>query len=229
MQLTLAPAALAEYLAKQLNHLYPDGQEVRAADLMPHMDLALQRLEFCFSRIKIRHYNQAGTGTKFNHLFADQYILWLWFLANTIHRQDGNPTLATKIYLLNKSLHAFDAMYDTHLPDIFMVVHGVGTVLGKAEYADFFVVYQGCTIGNNHGIYPKLGKGLGLGASASVVGACEVGEYVSVGIGTHVLDMSLPEQSVAYRNTDGKLEVRPHQAGKSLASEYFLAEFLYAK
>jgi serine O-acetyltransferase len=78
-------------------------------------------------------------------------------------------------------------MYDTKLPEIFLVIHGVGTVLGKAQYSNYFVVYQGCTIGSNHGKYPVLGRGLGLGANAAIIGACRVGDDVSIGMGTAVI------------------------------------------
>ena len=41
MRVSLAPRALAGYLAKQLNAFFPDGHPVAVDDLLPHLDLLL--------------------------------------------------------------------------------------------------------------------------------------------------------------------------------------------
>ena len=38
------------------------------------------------------------------------------------------------------------------MPDIFMVVHPLVTIVGKVDYKDYLVVYQNCTIGSSSGI-----------------------------------------------------------------------------
>ena len=102
------------------------------------------------------------------------------------------------MYYLNKSLHGFDCSYSTKLPDIFLIFHGVGTVLGKASYSDYFVSLQGCTIGSHRGAYPVLGKGVALAAGSSVIGACELGSGVSVSANTHVYNLDVNANKVVY-------------------------------
>ena len=54
MQLSLSRTELALYVRKQFEHLFPD-----TADLvdLPHLvDVALGRLEHCFSRIRLKGY-----------------------------------------------------------------------------------------------------------------------------------------------------------------------------
>ena len=83
------------------------------------------------------------------------------------------------------------------MPDVFMLVHPVGTVLGRASYGDFFVAYQNCTVGaNHHGQYPTFGQGVMLYAGASVIGASLVGDDVTVAAGALVIDSDLPSETV---------------------------------
>lgn len=223
MQTSLRPADLVDYVARQANHFFPDNAPLVAAQLRPAVEQALQCLESCFVRMKLKSYNAGGA--RFNHLHSDQYLMFLWFVSRELWR-NGHAGAAAKLYLLNKALHAFDCMYDTQLPDNFVVFHGVGTVLGKARYSEYLVVFQGCTVGANRDKYPVLGRGLGMGAGASIVGDCRVGDDVSVGMGTTIIDTDISDGMVAHFSRQGGLVLRPARA--SLASEYFLEEFLRA-
>jgi serine O-acetyltransferase len=183
-------------------------------------------MEFCFRRISVGRYF-AGQQAKFNHLYSDQYLMFLWFLASSLWHKGVESHLLNKVYLLNKSLHAFDCSYDTRLPDVFIVIHGVGTVLGKGNYSDYLTVYQGCTVGQAHGKYPILGRGVGLGAGASVLGDCVLERYVSIGAGCTLINANVGEGSSVYRNADGKLIVK-RTGADPISSEYFSREYLFA-
>jgi len=61
-----------------------------------------------------------------------------------------NKNVCEKIYCLNKCLNAIDIYFEVELPNIFLLVHPLGTVLGKAKYNDFLLVYQQCTVGSNN-------------------------------------------------------------------------------
>lgn len=93
--------------------------------------------------------------------------------------------------LLNKTMHGFDCMYDTKLPEVFLVFHGVGTMLGKAIYNDYFVVMQGCTVGSNNGKYPSFGKEVSLTANSSVIGHCHIGDFSNIGTGTLIFEKDI--------------------------------------
>ena len=58
-------------------------------------------------------------------------------------------------------MHAVDAFYEVQLPDVFAVQHPVGTVLGRANYSDYFICYHNCTVGANlDNDYPSFGRGI---------------------------------------------------------------------
>jgi serine O-acetyltransferase len=219
MTLSLSKEDFLRYTSRQVNYLFPDGNDV---DLTKHKniaDLTFDRLSFCFKHSLSPRYFADGKAIV-NHLYSDHYLMYLWFLANTSWRETADTNLCAKLYYLNKSLHAFDCMYDTGLPDIFLVFHGAGTMLGKASYSNYFVALQGCTVGANKGKYPSFGKGVALAANSSVIGNCEVGERVSVSAHTAILDRNLPSDTTAFVHSDsGKLEVKP--SSNCYAQQFF--------
>jgi serine O-acetyltransferase len=224
MQMTIPQDLLSRYVRTQVNTFFPDGCQVTQADLTSGISDALGRLEHCFLRIKVARYC-AEQQARFNHLYSDQYLMFLWFLSNSLWKKGSNENTLNKVYLLNKSLHAFDCAFDTALPDIFIVIHGVGTVLGKAKYSDFFAVYQGCTVGQTQGNYPHLGRGVGLGAGASIVGKSDIGDYSSVGAGCALINTNVGSDATAYRDEVGRLVFRKGRPA-AIAKQYFSEEYL---
>jgi len=59
-------------------------------------------------------------------------------------------------------MHGIDLFYSVPMPDVFMLVHPVGTVIGKANFSNYLVVYQNCTIGADTDVYPNFGEGIVL-------------------------------------------------------------------
>lgn len=218
MNLSLPRTELAAYTASQLNHFFPDGHTVATVELAGALDTTLDRLHFCFKHSVSPRYCENGN-TRLNHLYSDHYLMHLWFLANTLSRQGADPRLPGKLYYLNKALHAFDCMYDTGMPDVFLVFHGGGTMLGKASYSNFFVALQGCTIGAHHGKYPTLGSGVAMAAHSSIIGGCHIGNGVSVSCQTGVFQVDVPDGHVVYRDNDGRLIIKPGR--KSYAQTFF--------
>ena len=197
MQLSMSETNLIEYLIKQLNFFFPDKIKVLPASFGSSVQLAIQRLDYCFSKINNEKYRQ-NNETIFNHLFSDQYLMFLWFLSNTVWKETGNELLASKIYYLNKSLHSFDCMYDTELPDIFFIAHGVGTVLGKASYNDFFTAMEGCTVGGVNREYPVIGIGVSLTANSSIIGDCLIGNNTT--ISTNIYKTNVEDNMLVFRD-----------------------------
>jgi serine O-acetyltransferase len=127
--------------------------------------------------------------------------MFIWFLSNTVYKEYGINNLTNKLYYLNKTLHGFDCMADTNLPDIFLVQHGVGTMLGKAVYNNYFVVYQGCTVGANKGKYPIINQGVTLAANSSVIGACIVNKGTTISTRSLLFEKNTEENSIIYPNS----------------------------
>lgn len=205
---SLPTRALADYLARQIEMFFPDGETYRADDIAHFADRALARVADCFRPIWI-HYYREGDAPLFNHLHTDHYATFLYLFANTVHREGGNPRLATKAYYLNKALHGLDVYHAVELPPVFLFVHPVGTVIGRAAFTDFFAVYQNCTVGGNLDLdYPSFGKGVVLFSGSRVIGACRVGSNCLIAAGASVIDRDIPDNSVAFGPSSGG-EVRP--------------------
>jgi len=204
MHLEYTVSEVAEYTSRQLNSFFPDRHAVAAPDLEPHVRRALERVEFCFKHIRYGSYFRDGQA-RFDVLHSDQYCTYLYYLANTVYRQEGDLRIASKLFYLNKALHSFNCMYDTELPDIFVLFHIVGTVLGKAKYSNFMAVGQNCTIGALRGVYPTLGERLILSANSSIIGPCRIGENVMLGPGVTVTKQDVPDNTVVLSETSTTL------------------------
>jgi len=218
MELSLSEDDLVAYISKQLNAFYPDNKPVTDG-IKKSVNNAIQRLEYCFKHVAYKRYCNEGN-THYNHLYSDHNILLLWYLANSIWTESGNENLASKLYYLNKSLHGFDCMYDTQMPDIFLVFHGVGTMLGKASYSNFFVALQGCTVGSHKGNYPVFGNGVALTANSSVIGNCNIGDRVSIGAKALVFEKNIEsDHSVFINSNTGATDVKI--SGTAYAQQFF--------
>lgn len=216
---SLNKSDLREYISRQLNYFYPDNDIIDLKNYERAITLALDRLEYCYKPCTLKHYNN-GENTFFNHLYSDHYVMYLWFLANTIWKESSDKTTCNKLYYLNKSLNGLDCMYDTNLPDIFLIFHGVGTMLGKASYSDYFVVLQGCTVGMSNGKYPSIGKGVSLTAHSSLIGNCKVGDNVTISSYTNIIDKDIPAGTVAFRNDNGAMEIK--KSNNTYAKNFFI-------
>jgi serine O-acetyltransferase len=195
MKLTIEQYLLSEYLVKQLQTFYPDQMVVKES-VIKIMPAVIERLSYCFSHIHKKYYIDEGQ-VVFNHLHADHYAMFLYFIANEAYRQRF-INVAEKAFLLNKALHGIDAFYSTALPDIFLFVHPIGTILGNAHYSDFLVVYQNVTVGTdvNNSIYPRFGEAVVLYAKSTVIGKCDIGSNVSIAGNTFIRNMDAPNDSI---------------------------------
>ena len=134
-----------------------------------------------------------------SHLHTDQCARNSCLLSNCVHRAGGDPALASKVYALNKALHGIDAFYEVELPDIFFFQHPVGTVLERAVYGNYFVVYQRCSTGSNlDGAAPVIGEGTVMFGGSALIGQCTVGANACFSIGTLVMDADVPADSLVF-------------------------------
>lgn len=196
---SLDARGLAAYAAAQVNGLFPDGDPVAADALMDAVRSALPRLEHCFVHVDNKYFFDGETAV-FNHLHGDQYAMWLYLLANELHRQGGPVSTCSKLFLLNKALHGLDAFYEVELPSVFLLVHPLGTVLGRGRYSDFFVAYQRCGVGSNHDVYPTFGRHVTLRPGSAVLGTCAIGNHCQIATESLVLDRDLPDHTLYIGN-----------------------------
>ncbi|MGP0630156.1 serine acetyltransferase [Nitrospina sp. 32_T5] len=181
MDLSLTRPELLQFTVDQLNHFFPDPRPALPDEMQKAFDQSLERLEHCFAHVRNPYFHKDGA-PRFHHLNSDQYAMYLYTLSRVQHENGGDPSLCEKIFYLNKTLHGLDCFFSVQLPDVFLFMHPLGTVLGRAEYGNYFFVSQNCTVGDNFdGEYPRLGEGVALYAGASVIGACDIGDNCEIG------------------------------------------------
>lgn len=196
---SLSPAQLAALAAGQCDAFFPDGNPASQALIETAIPRALERLEHCFAQVDNRYFFD-GTSAVFNHLHGDQYAMWLYILGNELFRQGADASLCSKLFLLNKALHGCDIFYEVALPDIFLLVHPLGTVLGRGNYADFFVAYQRVGVGSNHDVYPTFGRHVTLRPGSAVLGNCTIGDGCQIATESLVIDRDLPPDTLYIGN-----------------------------
>lgn len=196
MRTSLITDQLVSFLSAQLRGIFPD--EADDSDLKLIVPKALDRLEYCLDQTSYAPYWDRGV-CHFSHLNADQYTLFIYYCSNVAYREHYSLSLANKLFYLNKVLHSFHCMYDTELPDIFLVVHSCGIVLGKASYSNHIVFMHGCTVGANSAFeYPSLGEYLLMYPNSTITGKCTIGRNTCISNGSHVNNESLSENSLVF-------------------------------
>ncbi len=194
MKLSLPADQFSSYVRRLLLNYFPDGATLEEWS-EPSFRRALERCEYCFSQIRRKYYCEDGI-TVFDHLNADHMASFLYFLGNTLWQDAGAVQVSTKLSYLNKVMHGLDLFHSVAMPDIFLLVHPVGTVLGNARYGNFLVVYQNCTVGAVGHDYPVFGTGTILYSRASVLGKCRIGDDAVLAANSAVIGMDVPDNSV---------------------------------
>jgi serine O-acetyltransferase len=204
-------------LQRQLAALAPRRT---APSLEPIVEAALPRMESIVSASALPGYHDADGTPRFDIAQTDQSAMFIWLCSNEAWRA-GDRVTAADFFALNKALNAVVCMYDTQLPTIFLWIHCVGMMLGKARYAERFVAYQNVTVGTDRGARPSFGEGTILFAGTKVVGGAEIGARTVVSLNSVVIDERIPPDSVvAGRSPD--LQVRPRK--RWLYADYFIDE-----
>lgn len=199
MQLYLSQENLAHYTARQLDNFFPCSNYTSTHQaVVQHLPRVLERIEYCFSRIKNKYYQKDGE-VVFSPLMTDQYATFLYLLANTVFEDGQQRELADRIYCLNKALHSLDIFYEVKLPRVFFLVHPLGTVLGRARYGEFLVIYQGVTVGGNLNYeYPEISSKVALFSNSSVLGKSVLNEGALVSARAALMDTEVPGNHVCF-------------------------------
>tara|TARA_B110000967_G_C18895765_1_gene570516 strand:- start:3137 stop:3814 length:678 start_codon:yes stop_codon:yes gene_type:complete len=197
MQCSIKGKQLANHVHKQICLFYPDGFNIEISNIEKCINSALDRVEYCFRNNRNKYYCNENNETLFNHLNADHYATFLYFLSNTIWLEFKDEMLSAKIFLLNKALHGIDLFYEISMPDIFMLVHPLGTVLGRASYSNYLVVYQGCTVGSVSGSgFPSIDEHLTMYSNSSLLGDCKVGSNVTIGANSYAINTLIEKNQI---------------------------------
>jgi serine O-acetyltransferase len=192
---SLEASALPGYLMKQLNAFFPHEDKDDSRLIHLAVEKALPRVTFCFSHVKHGAFSR-DSFPALDIFHSDQYAMFLWFVSNEVFKEAGPHPLARKLFCLNKALHGLNCLYDVELPPIFLFVHIVGAVIGKATYGNYLVALQGCTIGALRGEYPVIGERFIMSAGCSVIGSCRIGDQVMMAPATTLMETDVPANTL---------------------------------
>lgn len=181
----------------QIHNLFllePIEEEV-LTNLLPK---ALHKTEKCFSQSRNKYYKKDGEAF-FSIYHSGQYCIFLYFLARQVFlERPEHRSLADKIYYLNKALNGLDLYYEIEMPDAFHLDHPVGSVMGRASYGNNFTFAQLCTVGNNKGIFPIIGKNVQMLSGSKILGQCIIGDDVIISANTYIKDTDIPPNSLVF-------------------------------
>ncbi|SFP76356.1 serine O-acetyltransferase [Geopseudomonas sagittaria] len=173
-------------------------ETVEEAVLARSLPEALYKTEKCFGQSKNKYYKKDGE-VFFSIYHSGQYCVFLYFLARQVFLESPEcRNLADKVYFLNKTLNGLDLYYEIEMPEVFHLDHPVGSVMGRASYGNNFTFSQLCTVGNNKGVFPKIGENVQMLSGSKILGQCVIGDNVIVSANTYIKDTDVPANSLVF-------------------------------
>lgn len=220
LKLSLNKNELVEYLYRHLNIFFPDKTTDKQV-LYKLVEISLLRLEYCFKNIIVKHY-QDNNNTLFNHLHGDQYCMFLYFMSNEAYLSNKEEYYL-KTSLLNKYLNSIDLFGHIEMPEIFLLVHPIGTILGRAKYSNYLIVYQNVTVGGKHdGIsqvqYPSFNEFTALLSNVSIIGDAHLGEKSILAANTKLIGGRYTSNSIIIGNYP---DITEKKANDSFFNHFF--------
>lgn len=122
--------------------------------------------------------------------------------------RSGDEVAAFHLYKNLRRDHGIELYYEISLKSPTRFVHPIGAVLGRAEYAEYLVVYQGCSVGSTvDNERPTFTGPCVLLPHSGVIGPVTVGKNVWISAGTIVearpgKPVVIPPDSVVFRAKD---------------------------
>jgi len=148
------------------------------------------------AHIRNKYYRDKTGMPVVNPLYVEHYARLMYYFSRRLFLKQADRYILDLIILSIKCRCCIDLFYEFDLKPYFLAFHPYGTVLGRARYSDHLVVLQHCTIGNNRGRYPTIGKGFILWPGATVLGHCNIGDNVQVAAVALIVDRDIPSNSV---------------------------------
>lgn len=162
-----------------------------------HLPETISRLKTCFSAINRKYYSVGGE-VVFDSSHGDHMASFLWFLSNTIYERSGETSLPSAFSYLNRVIHSIDLFFNVEMPDVFLLVHPLSSVIGRASYSDGLVVYQNVTVGAIDDLYPRLGEWVVLYPGARIIGNASIGANCVVAPGAQIINEEIPDSTLVF-------------------------------
>ena len=185
---------LPGYVTSQINNIMPvPGSTGRRHKVIEaHLGEALARTQRCIDEVKMW---KAGV---FDVMHSTQYSIFLYFLSNSIWKNDQTRDVPTELFSLNKALNAIDLFYEIEMPEVFFIGHTAGIVLAKATYSNHLVLYQNSTVGKNHGDAPIFEDGVIMYPNTAVLGNSRLRKGTVISQGVSVINTTTEENMIAF-------------------------------
>jgi serine O-acetyltransferase len=208
----LARSFDAGYVERQIQHLVPDQANL-GAGVRDHFEAAL--LDAVTGLSALKTVRDKG----FDYLVSWQYAVFIYQLSRRIWLQDGSTELPVRLFLLNKALNGLDLFYEIEMPTHFFIGHTVGAVFAKADYGDYLVVHQNCTVGRQGEYRPVLEDGVVMFPGSCVVGNCVVKKNTVLSAGVSLVNTSTPGNCYVFQGKSGRPVFK--ELSKYYADEYY--------
>ncbi|MCI9545815.1 MAG: transferase [Lachnospiraceae bacterium] len=170
----------------------------------------VDRLERCFLEIKNKYYKK-DEKCFFSPLHTCQYTFFLYFLSNTIFYETRDRSLCDRIYGLGKIVSGMDLYYEVNMPEVFFFDHPMGSVIGRAKYKKYFSFSQGCTVGQNGGVYPEFGEKVIMLSDSKVIGKSSIGNNVVIAANAYIKDAVIPDDCIVFGSSPNLVIKRERQ------------------
>lgn len=148
---------------------------------------------------------------KFDCLNSHHSMIFLYRLAVELGLEGSSPTVCEKLFLLNRMMNGVDLYYKIAMPEHFLIGHGLGTVLSRAQYGNFVVIFQNVTIGVQNGEYPSIGEGTVIYANSVIAGNTVIGRNCVIGAGARLINKKIPDNTLVVERS-GKLVFRENES-----------------
>jgi len=215
MDISIGKKALCKLIALQLrNNFFLENEEQGL--LVEGIELAIMSTEKCLSGINMKYISHNNNRVLFDPYHSVQYTIFLYYLSRRVWEIDSGSKLASKIFYLNKMLNACDLFYEIDLPDVFLLSHPVGSVIGRGKFSNYFIFQQNCTVGSNNNIFPSFGEYVWLHAGVTIIGDSNIGKNVFVAADAYIKDTDIPDNSIVFGKS-------PNLIIKQRPADYFFS------
>lgn len=202
-----------ELLVKQLSNFFP--LESREKNFIEQLyPLVEQETIECLSKINNKYYDNIMVNG-LNPLHSNSWTIFLYKMSRWLFLYDKVET-ASKVYYLNKILHSVELYYEVELPKYFSLEHPLGAVIGRAKIGDYFSFMQGCTIGNNKGIYPIIGINVSMMSNSKIIGKSIIGDNCIISANTYIKDREIPSNTIVFGSCNGELVLVPNNMNNNI-------------
>lgn len=186
-----------DLLLRQITSFY-GVEEEEVEEIENVYPKVIEKMTYSFSYVNNKYYHN-GSDAVFNPLHVGQWTFFLYMVSRELYLHNPeNTDLCDKIYGLLKIISSADLFYAVKMPNIWFFDHPQGSVIGRANYGDFFTFSQGCTVGNNKGVYPTFGEHVSMFSGSKVLGKCKIGHHVIFAANSYIIDRDIPSYSIVF-------------------------------